>query len=142
MIRDRLNRRQMMAGTASLLASTGLPRTARASGGVVTAVLESEAVILDPHMTTAAITRTFGYHVFDTLFSMDTKGVIHPQMVESTRTSADKLMWDFTLRPGLAFHDGAPVTAADCVASLRRWMPLDSLGRMLATATDAMSAKD
>ncbi len=142
MIRDRLNRRQMMAGTAALLASAGRPRPTRAAGGVITAVLESEAVILDPHMTTAAITRTFGYHVFDTLFSMDTKGAIHPQMVESTRTSADKLVWDFTLRPGLAFHDGAPVTAADCVASLRRWMPLDSLGRMLAAATDTMSAKD
>jgi len=86
-------------------------------------------------------TGNHGYHVFDTLFSMDTKGVIHPQMAEAARTSADGLTWEIALRPGLAFHDGAPVTAADCVASLKRWMPLDSMGRMLAAATETMEAK-
>ena len=64
--------------------------------------------------------RTFGYFVFGTLFAMDAKGAIHPQMVGEFKSSTDKLTWDFTLRPGLAFHDGAPVTAADCVASLKR----------------------
>jgi peptide/nickel transport system substrate-binding protein len=78
--------------------------------------------------------------VFDTLFAMDSKGAIHPQMVDSVRTSADQLTWDFTLRPGLSFHDGAPVTAEDCIASLRRWGPLDSLGRMLTAATETMTA--
>jgi peptide/nickel transport system substrate-binding protein len=139
MIGNRLNRREMMLGTAAGLA---LPRAAQAGGSTITAVLESEVVIVDPHVTTAAITRTFGYHVFDTLFSIDSRGSIHPQMVESFRTSTDQRTWDFTLRPGLMFHDGAPVTAADCVASLRRWGPLDSLGRMLMAATDTMTAKD
>lgn len=146
MIRDRLNRRDMMLGAGIMLgAGTGIATTtgrARAAARSVTAVLESEVVILDPHVTTAAITRTFGYHVFDTLFSMDSKGVIHPQMVDSVATSADKRAWDFTLRPGLTFHDGSPVTAADCLASIRRWAPLDSLGRMLVAATDAMTVKD
>jgi peptide/nickel transport system substrate-binding protein len=143
MIGDRLNRREMMLGTAAgLTMGAGRPGAAAAAQSTVTAVLESEVVILDPHMTTAAITRTFGYHIFDTLFSMDAKGGIHPQMVDSFRTSADQLVWDFTLRPGLAFHDGAPVTAADCVASVRRWGPLDSLGRMLMAATDTMTVKD
>jgi peptide/nickel transport system substrate-binding protein len=135
-----LSRRGLVAGA---VAGLGLPgRSFAASSNTITAVLESEVVILDPHMTTAAITRTFGYHVFDTLFSMDSKGAIHPQMVGSFRTSPDKLVWDFTLRHGLTFHDGAPVTAADCVASLRRWGQLDSLGRMLVAATDTMVAKD
>ena len=143
MIGAGLNRRGLIVGgTAGLAAGGVLPRRARASENTITAVLESEVVILDPHATTAAITRTFGYHVFDTLFAMDARGAIHPQMVGSFQTSADKLVWDFTLRPGLAFHDGAPVTAADCVASLRRWGPLDSLGRMLAAATERMTAKD
>jgi peptide/nickel transport system substrate-binding protein len=140
---DRLKRREMLLGAATgVAAGRGLPGGVRAAGSTITAVLESEVVILDPHVTTAAITRTFGYHVFDTLFAMDSKGAIHPQMVDSFQTSADQLTWDFTLRPGLVFHDGAPVTAADCVASLRRWAPLDSLGRMLLAATDTMTAKD
>ena len=93
MIRHQLNRRAMIGvTTAALAAGVGLPRIARAGERTVTAVLESEAVILDPHMTTAAISRTFGYHVFDTLFAMDSKGVIQPQMVDGVRTSADKLV--------------------------------------------------
>lgn len=137
------NRREVMLGVATGLAAGALlPQRARAGESTITAVLESEVVILDPHVTTAAITRTFGYHVFDTLFAMDSKGTIHPQMVDTYQTTADGLTWDFTLRPGLTFHDGAPVTANDCVASLRRWAPLDSLGRMLVAATDTMTAKD
>jgi peptide/nickel transport system substrate-binding protein len=152
MIGGRLNRRQALLGVAAGLA-TGAPPTSgaettsradtrRSGSSTLTAVLESEVVIVDPHVTTASISRTFGYHLFDTLFSMDSKGEIHPQMVDSFRTSADRLTWDFTLRSGLAFHDGAPVTAADCVASLRRWAPLDSLGRMLLAATETMTPKD
>ena len=38
---------------------------------------------------------------------MDTKGAIHPRMVERFGTSADQLTWDFTPRRGLTFHDGA-----------------------------------
>ena len=37
----------------------------------------------------------------------------------STRSRADKLTWTFTLRDGLEWHDGKPVTAEDCVASIR-----------------------
>jgi peptide/nickel transport system substrate-binding protein len=103
-------------------------------------VLESEVVFLDPHVTTANITRTFDFMVYDTLFAMDSKGTIQPQMVAETKISPDKLQYDFTLRDGLRFHDGAPVTGADVVASLKRWMPRDALGRMLQAATASLEA--
>ncbi|MDR3535570.1 MAG: ABC transporter substrate-binding protein [Acetobacteraceae bacterium] len=108
----------------------------------LTAVLESEVVFFDPHSTTANITRTFGYLVYDTLFAMDGRGEIKPQMVRDWTVSPDKLTWTFTLRDGLKFHDGQPVTAADCVASLRRWGPKDALGRMLMAATRSLEARD
>ncbi|MBN8907185.1 MAG: ABC transporter substrate-binding protein [Rhodospirillales bacterium] len=108
----------------------------------MTAVLESEVVFLDLSSTTANITRTFGYLVYDTLFAMNGKGEIKPQMVRDWSTSADKLTWTFTLRDGLKFHDGQPVTATDVVASLRRWGPKDALGRMLMADTQSLEAKD
>ena len=37
-------------------------------------------------------------------------------------------LFDETLRDGLTFHDGKPVTSADCIASIERWMKKDSLG--------------
>jgi peptide/nickel transport system substrate-binding protein len=135
-------RRQILAtGALAVPALAGFSAPARAAG-TVTVMLESEVVILDPHATTAAITRSFGYQVFDTLFAQDSRGQIRPQMAEGHSVSADGLTWRFTLRDGLAFHDGAPVTAADCVASLRRWASRDSLGRMLLNATREMRAED
>ncbi len=132
-----VDRRTLLAGAAALAA-----RPARAAGRSLDLVLESEAVILDPYATTAAITRTFGYHVFDTLFAVAENGEIRPQMVDGWDVSADKLQWRFTLREGLRWHDGGGVTAADCVASLRRWMPKDPLGRMLAASMADMRATD
>ena len=49
----------------------------------------------------------------------------------STSVSSDKLLWTFTLRDGLEWHDGKPVTAEDCVASLKRWGARDPMGQKL-----------
>jgi peptide/nickel transport system substrate-binding protein len=95
-----LRRRATLAGAAAL-ATTSLIRSreARAAKGLTT-VWESEVTILDPHFTTATITRTFGLHVFDMLFAMNEKGETKPQMIDSWQASADKLTWSFTLREG------------------------------------------
>ena len=133
-------RNLLLSGAAGAVATVAPRQAAQAASMPFTVVLESEVVILDPHMTTAAITRTFGYHVFDTLFSMDSTGRVHPQMVGEYSAAQNGLSWSFTLRDGLKWHDGTDVTASDCVASLRRWGKLDSLGRMLLAAADTIAA--
>ena len=142
-------RAMLSLGMLLAAASPGAPARAQAPPPqapspqrTLTAVLESEVVTLDPHFTTAYITRTFDYMVFDTLFSADSQYKIHPQMVRDFTTSDDRLTWTFTLRDGLKWHDGSPVTAADCIASLRRWGPRDGMGRLLMAATDTMTATD
>lgn len=140
MIPTKITRRGAMLASGGLALPWMAP-PARAAGAA-NLVLESEAVILDPHATTAAITRTFATHVFDTLFAMDGQGMIRPQMVAAWETSPDGLVWNFRLRDGLLWHDGAPVTAADCVASLERWAPKDSQGRMLWAAKAELVAVD
>ncbi len=134
-----ISKRGLLLGGAGTMAGL-LPGKGRAANRPLTVVLESEATILDPVMTTATITRTFGFHVFDTLFAMDGSGAIRPQMVDTHQASADGLQWRFVLRDGLRFHDGAPVTGADCVASLQRWAPRDSLGRMMLAAGATLAA--
>src|SRR3954466_14112743 len=114
---------------------------AHAAGNLV-AVLEAEIVTLDPHFSTAYISRTFGYMVFDTLFAKDSKGEIKPQMVQDWKVSADGLTYSFTLRDGLKWHDGQPVTAADCVASLRRWGTRSALGRRIFAITASLEPTD
>ena len=95
------------------------------------AVMHSDLKILDPIWTTAFIVRNHGYMVYDTLFALDSNLKIQPQMVDSWKTSDDKLTWTFTLRDGLEFHDGQPVTSEDVIASLKRWAARDSLGQIL-----------
>ena len=48
----------------------------------------------------------------------------------------------FTLRDGLKFHDGQPVTAEDCVVSLKRWSQRDPLGQFFMAATERLQASD
>ncbi len=101
-------------------------------------VMHSDLKIIDPIWTTAYIVRNHGYMVYDTLFAMDAKGEIRPQMVDKYDVSADKLTYTMTLREGLLWHDGAPVTAEDCVASIKRWAAKDSMGQKLMTFVKEM----
>ena len=95
--------------------------------------MHSDLKIVDPIWTTAYITRNHGYMIYDTLFATDAKGEIHPQMLDKYDVSADKLTYTMTLRDGLLWHDGKPVTAEDCVASIKRWAVKDSMGQKLMT---------
>ena len=97
---------------------------------------------LDPISSPSFVTRNFAYIVYDTLVAQDSQGRFRPQMLAGWETSADGLTWSFRLRPGLEFHDGSRVTAADAVASLRRWGARDSIGRRLLAATAELRADD
>ncbi len=106
------------------------------------AVMNSDLKIIDPIWTTAYISRNHGYMVYDTLFALDANGDIKPQMVDTHAVSPDGLLYTFTLRDGLLWHDNQPVTSEDCIASIKRWAARDTLGQKLMTFIDAMEAKD
>jgi peptide/nickel transport system substrate-binding protein len=107
----------------------------------VTAVMHSDLRILDPIFTGAYITRDHGYMVYDTLLATDSNFNIRPQMAD-WKVSNDKLTYTFTLREGLKWHDGSPVTAEDCVASLKRWSRKETLGQTLMDFTLSLEATD
>src|SRR3546814_11351033 len=73
-------------------------------------------------MTTAYISRNHGYMIYDTLFSVNDKFEPKPQMVEKYEVSPDKLTYTFTLRDGLKFHNGKPVTSEDCIRIIKRYV--------------------
>src|SRR6516165_7201435 len=119
----RLTRRKfgVAAGAASLAGFGFAARATAADTNTLRFIAQSDLRVLDPIWTTAYITRNHGYMVFDTLFALDSKFKPHPQMVGEYSVSPDKLLYSFTLRDGLKFHDGQPVHGTDCVASLKRW---------------------
>src|SRR5258708_5260336 len=108
----------------------------------VKAVMHSDVKLLDPIWTTAYIQRNFGYMVWDTLFAVDDQFEVKPQMVDKYDVSADKLTWTFTLRDGLQWSNGTPVTSDDCIASLKRWAVRDSMGQKMMGSVQGFQAVD
>ncbi|WP_376100748.1 ABC transporter substrate-binding protein (plasmid) [Roseomonas sp. CCTCC AB2023176] len=115
---------------------------AQAAPRVLRFVPQADLRAIDPVQTNAYITRNFGYLVFDTLFALDANYRPQPQMVERWTVSDDRLTWRFILREGLSWHDGTPVAAADCVASVTRWAKRDTIGLRLMATAQSLSPDD
>jgi len=135
----RLLQSVLVAFTAAILTLPSAPDAA-AQQKVLKFIPQADLRILDPIATTAYITRNHGYMVYDTLFAIDDKFAVKPQMVDKWEVSKDGLTYTFTLRDGLRFHDGQPVKSSDCIASIDRWAKRDALGQKLAEATESWSA--
>jgi len=137
-----MKKRTLLAGAAVLALATLLPLTGAQAQeeNILRVTPYADLKILDPIWTTAFVTRNHGYAIYDTLFGVDAQGVPRPQMVDAYTASSDGNTWDFTLRSGLAFHDGAPVTGADVVASIKRWGQRDALGQRMMAALQTFEA--
>jgi peptide/nickel transport system substrate-binding protein len=134
-----MQRRHFLAGTAATaLAGPAFAQPARTLRFVPYADLS----VLDPFWTTADIVRDHGFMVYDTLYGMDASFTPQPQLAEGHRFEQDGKVCTITLRAGIAFHDGEAIRAADCVASLRRWMAVSPMGQTLAGLLDELSALD
>src|SRR5215467_4153845 len=121
----------MRAFIVALVAAALLSTPGAAAETTLRVVMHSDLKLLDPIWSGGYITRNHGYMIYDTLFATDAHGDIRPQMVDRFDVSADKLTYTMTLRDGLVWHDGKPVTAEDCVASIKRWGTRDSSGQKL-----------
>ena len=63
-------------------------------------------------------------------------------MVEKYEVSADNKTYTFTLRDGLLWHDGKPVTSEDCIPSIKRWAAKDALGQKMMSFVESIDAVD
>jgi peptide/nickel transport system substrate-binding protein len=140
-----MKRRDFLMGTAALgLAGPALPwlASAQASPTLMKFVPQANLSSLDPVWTTATVTNNHGYYVFDMLYGADENLKPQPQMAEGHEVSADGKTWRIKLREGLSFHDGTPVKAVDCAASLKRWTQRDPYGQLLGRAVEEWGAPD
>jgi peptide/nickel transport system substrate-binding protein len=129
-----------LAIVTAMALSLGSAATAQAQ--TITAVMHASLRSLDPVITTTEIVRDYGYMVYDTLLAVDANNKIQPQMAEKWSVSPDGKTYTFTLREGLKWHDGTPVTADDCVASIQRWATLDKLGQLMTSLMADMKTVD
>ncbi|MCC6716681.1 MAG: ABC transporter substrate-binding protein [Acetobacteraceae bacterium] len=138
-----LARRTVLAGATSLaLSAPSLSRAQRRDPRVLRFIPNTGLTVLDPFWTASLVTGNHGYHVWDTLYGTRGDYTPGPQMAEGHTVNAEYTDWRIRLRPDLWFHDGTPVLARDCVASLRRWAKRDSFGAVMWPALDELVAED
>src|SRR5438270_10928271 len=118
----RMRRRSFLKSTLAGAAALATPQIGRSEAQkTITFVPHADLASLDPVWTTADITRNFALAVYDTLYGYDAEFNAQPQMVDGHAVENDGLQWDLLLRDGLTFHDGSPVRATDCVATVKQW---------------------
>jgi peptide/nickel transport system substrate-binding protein len=109
---------------------------------VLRVVPQADLRVLDPHATQATITRIHAMMIYDQLYGLDEKLEPHPQMVGSEKVSDDKLVYEFTLRPGLVWDNGQKVTTADVLASIPRAAKQDPMMQVMMKRVAALEAVD
>ena len=136
----RLTRRHLIAAPAA--AALARPALARGSDKVLKFVPAAAYSSPDPIWTTAIVVGIHALMVWDTPFGTDINLSPKPQMCAGYELSADGLDWVFTLRDGLAFHDGEAVLARDVVASINRWGQRNTYGQRLLAIAHEITALD
>jgi len=136
-----MRRRDVLKSGLANAALMAMPNLVRAEAqSTINFMPHADLASLDPVWTTADITRNFSLAVYDTLYGFDADFNVQPQMAAGHTISDDGKQWEITLREGLKFHDGTPVLAGDCVATIQRWGKRDSMGTALMTRTDEVAA--
>jgi len=127
---------------ASITAATAPAGTPAAPAGTLTVSLPARLVSLDPLGVSAAEepTKVIAAHLFDKLIVRSPKGPAYLPGLATKWETPDPLTWVFTLRGGVKFHDGSPLTAADVKGSLERLIGLNGPWAPLWAAVDTVEA--
>jgi len=135
-----------LAGAALVEALSGRSATPQGAtpvrGGILKVALATDPSSLDNHTTTDTLVAMTMWHVYETLFTYDVGFRPVPLLARAHEVSKDGLTHTITLRDKVRFHNGEEVTAADAVASIRRWGGLSSLGKSLMASTRELVAVD
>ncbi|HSE92542.1 MAG TPA: ABC transporter substrate-binding protein [Methylomirabilota bacterium] len=103
---------------AAALAAAAPPAGAQ-RGTQITISQPSDATTMDPARSTQVLTVNYFVNLYDTLTRWDTSLKLQPGLATAWK-SVNDTTWDITLRPGVKFHDGSPLTAADVKAVYER----------------------
>lgn len=104
----------------SITEPTEAAQTEPTYGGSITVGITQDLDGLDPHKAMSAGTKEVLFNIFEGLVKLDYDGNLVPAVAESYHISNDGMVYTFTLREGVRFHDGSPVTADDIVYSIQR----------------------
>jgi peptide/nickel transport system substrate-binding protein len=111
-------------------------------GGTLKVAIAGEPPALDPGFTTAGITASTMWHVFEGLFTRSSRHAPIPHLAERYEVDQEGTRFIFYLRKGVPFHNDQELTAADAAASLKRWGVVAGRGRMIFGRVDKVEETD
>ena len=97
---------------------------------------------LDPHLSTTRATADIAINVFETLVGYGEDFSPQPLLATSWDVSDDGLVYTFTLKQGVTFHDGSDFTSEDVVASIQRIQEIGAYRARLADVTGLEAVDD
>lgn len=89
-------------------------------GGSVVVGIQQDIDSLDPHKAMAAGTKEILFNIFEGLVKPDENGNLIGAVASDYKISENSLVYTFTLRDNVKFHNGSAVTAEDVKYSLER----------------------
>ena len=114
---------RLLAAGSVLLAAAAGAATRPHYGGTVGVCLRAAPTSLDPDQPDWAGSRSLFRLVFDTLVTLDDQGRPLPALATAWQAESANQRWQFSLRRGISFSDGTPLTAELVAASLRASNP-------------------
>lgn len=127
--RTRLTRVLAIAASAAVVAVSGCGAEPSDPTSEFHYALNAQPPLLDPLLSTATATAEVARLMFEPLLTQDADFRVQPHIAESWEESDDGKTTTFTIREGLTFHNGQPVTAEDVKASLDRWIEISGVGQ-------------
>ena len=110
----------MLSGCAGGFESTSDSSAEAGTGGRIVAALPTDPTSMDPVKTGSLVVLSVFFNTFDQLTKITADGSLEPKLATKWTPNADLTTWDFTLREGVAFTNGEPLTADDVVFSFTR----------------------
>lgn len=133
-------KRTILLAAVVALAGTSSIAIAQAADGILTVATIGEPPTLDVTQTTTDVVIIINQHIFETLYTFDDQWKSVPLLAAAMpEVSEDGLSYRIPLREGVTFHDGSAFDAKDAVASLKRWMTVNSKGKQVAGVIDSLT---
>lgn len=109
----------------------------------ITIATIGEPPTLDVQLSPVILVNEITQHIFETLYALDSRDQPQPLLAASMPTvSEDGLHYEIKLREGVKFHNDQEMTAEDVVASLERWLKINSKGKTAAAFVKNIKATD
>jgi len=110
--------REILAVVLLALATSGVA----AAPSVLRARLNSDILSSEPGVLRDENTDAVLLHVVEGLVAYREDATVGPLLAQRWEASVDGRVYTFYLRPGVRFHNGAPLTASEVVWSFRRYL--------------------